>query len=120
MARYTRGCEFHKYMPAWDRIKANQPGLLCIDAVRWAESTCSGDRLEPLPALSSLHMKTTSAQKRIDFRISTPKITVGLSRIHAIADAHDVIMQSLCNGFVERVTRLHEGLERIVIENFGP
>ena len=65
-------------------------------------------------------MKTTSAQKRIDFRVSTAKITEGLTRIHAIADAHDLIVQSLFNGFIERVARLHEGLEGIVIEDFGP
>jgi len=65
-------------------------------------------------------MKTTSAQKSIDFGVSTPKITEGLTRIHAIADAHDVIVQSLCNGFIERVARSHEGLECIVIEDFGP
>jgi len=66
------------------------------------------------------HRETAGAQQGIDFRVPAAKIAVGLARVHAVADAHDLIVQALCNGFVERIAGLYERLERIVVQDFGP
>src|ERR1700731_1810290 len=99
----------------------NQPASPCTDVARWAESESASNRLEPWPAsiftpmTSRLRGEAAGAQQRIDFRIPAAEITVGLTRVHTVADAHDVIAQALCNGFVEGIARLDERIEGVVI-----
>src|ERR1700676_5780136 len=64
--------------------------------------------------------KTTRAQQGVDRRISTAKVAVGLTRIHAVPNAHDLIAQALCNGFVERIAGLDEGFEGVTVEYLSP
>ena len=75
----------------------------------------------PAWAVSSADQLKPRARSSASISGSRPRnARYAAAGIHAVADAHDVIVQTLCNAFVEGITGLHERLERVVIQHLGP